>query len=380
MKLEKSDTKKARIYVCHTLYHVYVSLLKEMTVYNGDGQADIALSDIFMDFGNLGERLDRTGIFTHVYKLHEVSDDKLPELRKYRENRHNIFIHLINRVIFTKKYGKAQDRFFTIDFKEYQDIYVYCDSDAIGYYLNYHHIYYHAMEDGLDALRHSDAAHEDNEGHFGLKAFLARHNIIFIQNGYSKYCLDMEINDASFFTYQFDKYKVVPRRPMEESLNSQQKQIMLDVFMPDAKEIARKLEGCHECILFLTEAYPDVTSIREDVAREIIGKYCQSSQVVIKPHPRDNVDYEKLFPECVVVHGKFPVEILNFMEGIHFKRAISVITSVMGSIHFVEEKINLGPHIWDKYEPVEKHILMNRTWDALHPDGMAHVIKAEVNN
>lgn len=372
----KAGKKKPRIYVCHTLYHVYVSLLKEMTVYGEDGKADIALSDIFMDFGDLEERLSKAAVFDRVYRLHEVRDRDIPGLMKYKENRNNILIHLLNRLIYTKKYGKAQDRFFTVDFKQYQDIFVYCDSDAIGYYLNYHHIYYHAVEDGLDCLRHFDAAHVDNAGHFALKAFLARHNLIFIQNGYSKYCLDMEINDDSFIRYRFDKYKVAPRKAMEDALTAGHKRKMLEIFLPQADEITRKLADCGDCILFLTEAFPDVTSIREQVAGEIIGEYCKGYQVVIKPHPRDDVDYERLFPECIVVHGKFPIEVLNFIEGIHFQKAVSIITSVMSSIRFVEEKINLGPHIWDKYEPVENHIQMNRTWDELHPGGGAYVESA----
>lgn len=371
--MDKNIDKKPRIYVCHTLYHVYVSLLKEMTVYREEGKADIALSDIFMDFGDLDERLSASGVFDQVCRLHEVRDRDIPGLMKYKENHNNVLIHLVNRLIYTKKYGKAQDQFFTIDFRQYQDIFVYCDSDAVGYYLNYHHIRYHAMEDGLDCLKHSDAAHEDNEGHFALKAFLARHNLIFIQNGYSKYCIDMEINDDSFIKYHFDKYKVSPRKEMENALTAEQKKTMLKIFLPDADEMVRKLADCRECILFLSEAYPDVTPIREQVAKEIIGEYCKGYQVVIKPHPRDNVDYERLFPECIVVHGKFPIEVLNFIEGIHFKKAVSIITSVMSSIRFVEEKINLGPHIWDKYEPVENHILMNRAWDELHPGGGAYV-------
>lgn len=372
----RTKTKK-RIYVCHTLYHVYVSLLKEMTEFHEEGGADIALSDIFMDFGDLNIRLEKTPVFEHVYKLHEVRDENIPGLMKYKENHNNVMIHLFNRLIYTKKYGKAQDQFFTINFKEYQDIYVYCDSDAIGYYLNYHHIPYHAVEDGLDCLRHKDAAHEDNEGHFGLKAFLAKHNFIFIQNGYSKYCLDMEINDDSFISYQFDKYKVVPRKPMELALNSEQKKKMLAIFLPDAEEITKKLQGCEDCILFLSEGFPADKSVREKVAIEVVGTYCEGSKVVIKPHPRDDVDYEKMFPECVVIQGKFPIEVLNYIEGIHFNTAISIISSVMGSITFVDEKINIGPHIWDKYEPIEHHALMNRTWDQLHPDPEPYVERAK---
>lgn len=373
--MSKKNHEKQRIYVCHTLYHVYVSILKEMVQFRNEGKADIALSDIFMDFEDLDIRLKAAGVFENVYRLHEVRDVNIPGLMKYKENHNNILIHLVNRLIYTKKYGKAQDAFFDINFKAYRDIFVYCDSDAIGYYLNYHHIPYHAVEDGLDTLRHSDAAHEDNEGHFKLKAFLAKHNFIFIQNGYSKYCTDMEINDDSFLSYHFEKYKVVPRKPMEKALNSGQKKIMLQIFLPDAEDIAKKLTGCDECMLFLTEGYPQERTVRENVAKEIINTYCKGFKVVIKPHPKDDVDYETMFPECIVVHGKFPIEVLNFIEGIHFEKAISIITSVMGSITFVDEKINIGPHIWDKYEPVKKHELMNRAWDQLHPGSEPYVMR-----
>ena len=84
-----------------------------------------------------------------------------------------------------------------VDFRNYRDIYVFCDSDPIGYYLNWKKIPYHALEDGLDCIYYYDTARYDNRGHFRLKAFLASLNLIFIQNGYSKYCVDMEVNNTS---------------------------------------------------------------------------------------------------------------------------------------------------------------------------------------
>ena len=39
---------------------------------------------------------------------------------------------------------------------------------------------------------------------------------------------------ASHFDYTFQKYREVPRKPMERALNAQQKKTMLAVFLPDA--------------------------------------------------------------------------------------------------------------------------------------------------
>lgn len=349
---------KKRIYVCHTFYNVYVSLLKEWNLPQEEqGQADIALSTMSTDFSGLKERLEASGVFGSVFLLDEKRDSHFPELAKYKKSYHNIARHLYNRIVYTKKLARLEEPYMTIDFRQYQDIYVYCDSDPIGYYLNYKHIYYHAMEDGLDCLKYLDGAHYDNRGHFKLKAFLASKNVIFIQNGYGKYCLDMEINDLSCLRHRCPKYKVVPRKPLELGLTSGQKRTMLRIFMEDAggflRELGEKASG--DCILFLTQPHPKSEEARVQICHDIIRDYCQGCHVVIKPHPRDLIDYGKLRPDCTVIKGRFPVEVLNFVEGVHFRKVISIATTALDTIDFADEKINLGDTFWDKYEDPENH-------------------------
>ena len=126
-----------RIYVCHTFYNVYVTLLKEWNLpKEKQGKADIALSMISTDFTGLKERLEQCGVFGRVYLLDEKKDGFFPELAKYKQDYGNIVKHLVNRIIYTKKLGKLEAPYMTIDFKSYGDVYVYCDSDPIGYYLS----------------------------------------------------------------------------------------------------------------------------------------------------------------------------------------------------------------------------------------------------
>jgi hypothetical protein len=73
--------------------------------------------------------------------------------------------------------------YIPVNLKEYGEVFVYCDSDPIGYYLNMNRIKYHALEDGLNCLKNYDAARYDNRGHFGLKAFMSNKlNLIFIHS------------------------------------------------------------------------------------------------------------------------------------------------------------------------------------------------------
>ena len=362
MEADMNKTK-SRIYVCHTFYHVYVSILKEMKRVREDKadykKADIALSSISTNFENLNERLRKTGIFNEVFDLDEKREDFFPELAKYRQNYSNIFKHMINRMIFTKKLAKCEIPYMSIiDFKSYDDIYVFCDSDPIGYYLNYKHIYYHAVEDGLDCLKNLDDAYVANQGHFKLKTWFSRHNLIFIMNGWGKYCLDMEINDRSKVPTDCPRFVEVPRKPLEQALTSEQKKLMIQAFIEDAEALMQQLKPKYdgeEFACFLTEPHPTDEDARKKVCIDVIEGYCKGYRVLIKPHPRDMIDYEQLCPDAVVLKGRFPVEVLNFFEGLRIKKAVSILTTAMNNLDFIDEKINLGASFWDSYEDPEKH-------------------------
>ncbi len=364
MKRVQSRKTKSRIYVCHTFYHVYVAVLKEMKLVRETSKtmyqkADIALSSVSTDFEHLGDRLTKTGIFQNVIALDEKREDFFPELAKYRKNYKNILKHMINRMIFTKKLAKCEAPYMeVVDFAAYEDIYVFCDSDPIGYYLNYRHLYYHAVEDGLDCLKNLDDAYVANHGHFRLKTWFSRHNLIFIMNGWGKYCLDMEINDSSVVPTDCPRFVEVPRKPLERTLTPEQKKQMIQAFIEDADALMQQLKPSQEgeaFACFLTEPHPVDIEARKRVCLDVLAKYCQGYRVLIKPHPRDTVDYEALCPDAVVLRGRFPVEVLNFFEGLHIKRAVSIVTTAMNNMDFVEEKLNLGASFWDAYEDPEKH-------------------------
>lgn len=350
---------KKRVYVCHTYYQIYVTLLKEFHR-NPDelGQADILLSNLSTDFEDIGKRLVDLGLFQSAEVLEEYRYHHFPELAVHREDKGSIILNLFHRMIYTKKYPKCLAPYLSrVDWKAYEDIYVYCDSDPIGFYLNYKHIPYHALEDGLDCLKYLDAARYDNRGHFKLKAFLSSLNLIFIQNGYGKYCIDMEINDRSCLKYDCPKYIEVPRKPLEEALTCSQKDLMLKAFVPDYKELLEQIHAVDTkkgFVLLLTQALCPL-DVRERLFRDIIREYADGYHVIIKPHPRDELEYDKTFKECTTIKGRFPVEVLNFIEGVHFAKVISVFTTAIDTIDFADEKINLGADFLDKYEAPEKH-------------------------
>ena len=344
---------KERIYICHTYYHVYVSFLKELNLPKEKrGQASLVLSTMSIDFENLKERVESIGLFEAVYEFEEKKDTFFPELEKYRKDTGNLIKNLWNRIIFTKRFAKLEAPYIPVDLKEYKEIYVYCDSDPIGYYLNQNRIRYHALEDGLNCLKNYDAARYDNRGHFGLKAFLSsKCNLIFIQNGYGKYCIDMEVNDIAAIKYPCPKYVEVPRQSLVDGLTQEDKNLILQAFVRDMPKLKKQIEESNLAggkILILTEPLCTL-DIREQIFRDLIAMYETEGTVFLKPHPRDSLDYRTLVEEYPQFDATVPMEMLNFFPGLKFKKVVGVFTEVK-NLHFAEECIRLGADFMDKYE------------------------------
>lgn len=349
---------KERIYVCHTYYHVYVSFLKELNLPRDNrGQATLLLSKMSIDFEQLGERIKSTGLFEQVLEYDEKRDDFFPELKRYNQDKGNIVLNMFSRILYTKKLAKLNAPYVPVNFKEYQDIYVYCDADPIGYYLNWKHIPYHAVEDGLNTLVHNDEARYDNRGHFKLKVFFSRRlNLIFIQNGYGKYCIDMEVNDIAAIPYPCPGYVEQPRQALLSGLDQEDRDLILQAFIRDKEKLEQQIQessGIGDKILVLTEPLCDL-HVREKIFRDIIERFEKEGTIFIKPHPRDALDYRELFSEYPQFDAAVPMEVLGFFPNMRFRKVVGVLTE-MKSISFADEIVRLGPDFMDDYEDARIH-------------------------
>lgn len=349
--------RKERIYVCHTYYHAYIAAIKECNLSpEKRGGATLVLSTMSNDFGNLKERAEQSGLFEQVVWFEEKEDVQFLEVMKYHQDKGNIVLNMLSRIKYTKLLGKLQEPYVPVDFKAYKDIYVFCDSDPIGYYLSYKKIYYHAVEDGLDCISTYDTARYSNRGHFGLKAFLAKHNLIFIENGYGKYCLDMEVNNISILPYPIKKYIEKPREELVKGIREEDKRMLVSIFIENLQELEEKvaLSGADKPkALVLTEPLCDLET-RERIFKDVIAEYGKGCTILIKPHPRDVLDYKNRFSEHIIIDGKFPMEVMNFIPGLIWDKVISVFT-VPDGIKFAKEIIYLGEDFMDQYEDPQLH-------------------------
>ncbi len=344
-----------RVYICHTFYHAYVAVMRELNL-GADQGATLLLSTMSNDFGKMKERVEKTGVFSDVFLFDEKEDVTSEEVMAYHRDKGNIVLNLLQRIKYTKLLGKLQEEYIPVDLKKYDDVYVFCDSDPIGYYLNYKKIKYHALEDGLNSGKLDNQAMLANKGAWTLKRFMSGLGLIFIESGYSRYCIDYIVNDISANYMPPRNIVEAPFDEMWKKLSKSDHNTMAEIFIEDIANLRSELsaKGAEKPkVMILTEPLCEL-DVRKKLFEDIINRYARDYSVIIKPHPRDILDYEKEFPEVIVLKGRFPMEVINDVDDLQVDKLVSVITQIDG-IRFAKEIEYLGMEFLDKYENPEVH-------------------------
>lgn len=354
---DKLLPKKPAVYICHTYYHVYMAVIKELARKdNRSGKADIILSTMSNDFEALCDRLESSGLFGSVFTYDEQQDVTSDTIMDHHHDRGNIILNMWHRIRYTRLLGRLQEDYIPTDLSAYSDIYVFCDSDPIGYYLNYKKLPYHAIEDGLNSGLLDDQAVLSNKGAFKLKVLLSKLGLIFIECGYSRYCIDYEVNDINANHSVPPNVIEVPHSSITGRLDAADHEMLAHIFISDWDEIRSvlvKKPGDRKTAMILTEPLC-APEVRAQMFKDIADSYKADYDIVIKPHPRDTLDYESIFPEHTVIRSRFPMEVLNDITEIRIDLLISVITQI-NDIQFADEIVYLGLDFMDKYESPEIH-------------------------
>lgn len=118
-------------------------------------------------------------------------------------------------------------------------------------------------------------------------------------------------------------------------------------------ETVRKLEDISTTtskskILILTQPFYLFNGVPQErqieMYRDIYETYKDKYDIFIKKHPSDKLDYN--FEGVIEINGKFPSELLNYMD-IEFEKAIGICTSAVDQIR-ANERINTDPHFFEK--------------------------------
>lgn len=115
-----------------------------------------------------------------------------------------------------------------------------------------------------------------------------------------------------------NKVELIDMDQLWESKSKNQKKIILDIF--NLNELNNVDD---ELIILLTQPFyeSDLMSFDEEI--RIYKEYIDKYPIIIKPHPREEKDYENIFPNTPIINSSFPVELLKYI-GINIVKIITV--------------------------------------------------------
>ena len=166
----------------------------------------------------------------------------------------------------------------------------------------------------------------------------------------------MEVNDISAIKYPCPRYIEKPRQELADRLDASDREMILKAFIRDKEGLEKQIEESSRIgdkILVLTDPLCSLP-VRERIFRDITDRYKKEGTVFLKPHPRDELDYRRLFPQYPQFDAKVPMEVLNFFPRLRFKKAVAVLTEIK-AIAFADEVVRLGEDFMDAYEEPAIH-------------------------
>lgn len=112
-----------------------------------------------------------------------------------------------------------------------------------------------------------------------------------------------------------DKVRIINIKELWNNLSKSEQEKLLEIFNVNIEGI----DFNKKTALLLTEPLAEGTSTtitKEEeinIYYEIIDKF-SDYQIIIKPHPRDTKDFEKIFPNMKIIDKSFPIEILTLLN------------------------------------------------------------------
>lgn len=324
-----------KLYICSTYYHVLITLVK--AILNNE-RYDLCLYNGIPEYLVLKEKLEKTMLFHSIYIYNQQMINKRTQYKSR-----------VEKLLKAKRYFVSTvEEYLSIDLKSYDDIYIFNDASSLGKYMILKHIQFHLIEDALDFFKYFDRYYELNRGDYtpGTIIYFLRGLITAQFWGSSPHVIDIEVNDINGIKIPLSKVIEVPRLQLFQSLSDEERVFIYNTFAANKHVSFSNKKSVILCTQPLwTDKFVSSPKEQERVFEQAITDYVNKGYyVVIKPHPRDEIDYSNLIEKysCGYIDKNLPSEVLNFNPNIKYDQAISITSTSINFLNYADKKTFLG--------------------------------------
>ena len=357
-----------KLIICERPFIMYKALLKAMNA--KEDEIDIVLSNHMPDLKKMFQPLIESGIFHKVYYL----DDYL--YQEFIKNESLLDYMMFPNILWSwpkklKRYFKYQKEAREIelpqglDLKEYDEVLANDGVSTINFKLNFEKIPYVVSEHARGNFKNKVPLHIVA---VYLSMLLDRLNIIVAYSGMSKYVKTLEV-DRNEDLVCYTKHKLIREcriNDLEEALSLEEKEKIYQVY---AKAFDLPLWYEKEVNLLLTGplAHDKAVESEEDQIncyKDAVSQNCNNGlPLLIKPHPRDTVDYSKIFPDAIIVDKIVSSEVLSLSNSLKIDKVVTIYSTSISSFRNAKQLIMLGGEFLDNYHHTSKYAGVKITSD-----------------
>ena len=328
------------IYVCLTIFHTYVSLLN---ILNNKKQTLLILTDNIVDVDKLQSAISNYIEFIDIVVIDNLkSKSKIVNSLKNRIFYYDFFFFYYMN--FIQKYD---------DILSKNTINIFNDTEYFNMYLIKKYNNFNLLEDGvwMHPLLKKDLK-------FFVKYYLLRQPKKF---GNDKKIKNIIVQDIKRLPeYLHVKGKIYSLFELQKKLCTKDITILKKIFLSDFGIDAIKNSSKKKMVI-LTQPISEENYITKQekikVYTDIIKKYNKNNDyiVFIKNHPRDLTNYDEYLDDVIIIPHYIPFEILTLENKIHFDIGITLWSSSIYNVDFIEEKIFLGQEYIDDISKRKVH-------------------------
>lgn len=325
-----------RIYVCENPYVLYKILIKAV---NSCDDNDIIISDNMPQMQAVVPVLEKTDLFSKVMTFHYDPNDPYNTMKVQRSA--NAVLQLY---YFVKRYFKATfhqkalrdiAELKSVNFQNYDSVYVSdFDVSIINGFLACNHIEYTMMEHGKYVFRKDNIGLVYNSLSWISYLLEKMHLVVGIRIA-TRFCKYVEVHENKDLGRCLKMKRIVEWNVDKaiKELSTEQKECIFSIYAR-AYDLTVDYKECYSLLLtnpLYLDGFVDSEEKQAIFYKEIVEKYMEgSTHLLIKPHPRDRMDYRKHFPAAIIVNSSISSEILLFSR---YLRLDCVLTFYSTSIH-----------------------------------------------
>lgn len=236
-------------------------------------------------------------------------------------------------------------------FPKDSEIFIFCENNYFGCWLNNAKIKYILVEDALNCLKNSPI----NSTRVKIYDFIYKlFGISWNRWGTSDYIKYVEVNENKDLQVKCKKIVEINREQLFQKLSNEQIEYIAQIF----NYHPLKQVGGENKTLLLTQPLSEDEIVSHNTKIKIykyLDKQYTIGTLYIKMHPREKEDYSKFFPNAIVLgNPQIPFELYQLKENFHFNRAITTFSAAIDSVLCADEKISMGIEWVKKFQQNKK--------------------------